>query len=306
MAAVRFGLVVPAEFPDRLGAQSLLADASRAIRRAEGHFESIWVVDHLQAGTVNRLEAFTLLTYLAALHPEFTVGHTVLCQSFRNPALVAKMGATLQLLTGGRFILGLGAGGDEEDYRAYGYDFPSARVRVDQLEEAITIIKALWNEPVATFNGEHYRVDQAVCEPRPNPVPRLMVGAFRPRMLHLAAKHADWWNVSSTGPSSYARMATEMERACRGVGRDPSTLRRTWVGGVACAATAQAAEQLGGSRFTQDDSDYSFVGTPAEVVAQMQLFIDLGVEYFMLDIAGFPNLEALELLITEVLPAING
>jgi alkanesulfonate monooxygenase SsuD/methylene tetrahydromethanopterin reductase-like flavin-dependent oxidoreductase (luciferase family) len=255
MAAVRFGLVVPAEFPDRLGAQSLLADASRAIRRAEGHFESFWVVDHLQAGTVNRLEAFTLLTYLAALHPEFTVGHTVLCQSFRNPALVAKMGATLQLLTGGRFILGLGAGGDEEDYRAYGYDFPSARVRVDQLEEAITIINALWNEPVATFNGEHYRVDQAVCEPRPNPVPRLMVGAFRPRMLHLAAKHADWWNVSSTGPGSYARMATEMERSCREVGRDPSTLRRTWGGGVACAATAQAAEQLGGSRFTQDDSD---------------------------------------------------
>src|SRR5215213_7615252 len=171
MAKVRFGLVIPAEFPDQQGAQSLLEDASRAIRCAEGHFESIWVVDHLQAGTVNRLEAFTLLTYLAALHPAFTFGHTVLCQSFRNPALVAKMGATLQLLTGGRFILGLGAGGDQEDYRTYGYDFPPARVRVEQLEEAISIIKALWKDPVVIFNGKHHRVDHAVCEPRPNPVP---------------------------------------------------------------------------------------------------------------------------------------
>jgi alkanesulfonate monooxygenase SsuD/methylene tetrahydromethanopterin reductase-like flavin-dependent oxidoreductase (luciferase family) len=306
MTKVRFGLVIPAEFPDQSGAHSLLEDASRAICRAEGHFESVWVVDHFQAGTVNRLEAFTLLTYLAARHPAFKFGHTVLCQSFRNPALVAKMGATLQLLTGGRFILGMGAGGDEEEYEAYGYPFPTAPERVEQLEEAITIIKALWSAPAVTFNGKHHRVNRAVCEPRPNPTPPLMVGAFRPRMLRLVAKHADCWNVSSSGPIRYARMAAEMERACLESGRGPATLTRSWVGGVACATTSLAAEQLGGSRFTQDDEDYSLVGTPAEVTSQMQTLIDLGVDYFMLDIAGFPQLDALELLITDVLPAVTG
>nr|MBA2363982.1 LLM class flavin-dependent oxidoreductase [Chloroflexia bacterium] len=87
---------------------------------------------------------------MAALHPRLVFGHTVLCQSFRNPALVAKMAATLQLLSGGRYVLGIGAGWDEAEYRAYGYDFPPAGVRVDQLEEALHIITAMWTQEVAT------------------------------------------------------------------------------------------------------------------------------------------------------------
>jgi alkanesulfonate monooxygenase SsuD/methylene tetrahydromethanopterin reductase-like flavin-dependent oxidoreductase (luciferase family) len=306
MRKVQFGLVIPAEFTASRGARSLVADAGRALRCVEGHFESGWVVDHLQSGTPVRLEAFTLLTHLAALHPGFQFGHTVLCQSFRNPALVAKMGATLQLLTRGRFILGLGAGGNQEEYRAYGYDFPPARERVEQLAEYVTVIKALWSRPVVTFEGKHHRLFEARCEPRPNPLPPLMLGAFRPRMLRLVAREADWWNVSSTGPNRYARMVEELERACDEVGRDPSTLRRTWVGGLACADTSSAATKLASTRFDCDnEDDYGFVGTPGEVVSQMQALANLGVDYFILDAADFPQLGGLELLLRYVLPEVR-
>jgi alkanesulfonate monooxygenase SsuD/methylene tetrahydromethanopterin reductase-like flavin-dependent oxidoreductase (luciferase family) len=258
----------------------------------------------LQFGDQDVLEGFTTLSYMAARHPQLKFGHTVLCQSFRNPALLAKMGATLQFLSGGRFILGIGAGWHEEEYRAYGYDFPPDSVRVEQLNETLQIVKALWTEEIATVHGRHFHVTEARCEPKPSPIPPIMVGAFRPKMLRLTARHADWWNISSTGPGAYRRMADEFERACREVGRDPASVRRTWVGGCACASTQAEAEDLAGDRFSADnDDDFGFVGTPQQVVEQMRAFVEQGVDYFMLDCAGFPALTTLELLIDQVLPA---
>jgi alkanesulfonate monooxygenase SsuD/methylene tetrahydromethanopterin reductase-like flavin-dependent oxidoreductase (luciferase family) len=140
------------------------------------------MIDHL-GNNEGDLESFTTLAYLAALHPRLKFGHTVICQSFRNPALVAMMGATFQLLSGGRFLLGIGAGWDAAEHRAFGYDFPPARVRVAQLEEALQIIKRMWTEEKVTFLGQHYRVQDAACQPRPDPRPPIMVGAFGPKML---------------------------------------------------------------------------------------------------------------------------
>ena len=120
MTPVRFGLFMPAEWRDQRRRATYVTDLNRILDRATGHFDSAWIVDHLQFGNTDVLEGFTTLSYMAALHPQFTFGHAVLCQSFRNPALLAKMGATLQLLSGGRFMLGLGAGWNEEEYRAYG------------------------------------------------------------------------------------------------------------------------------------------------------------------------------------------
>lgn len=144
----------------------------------------------------------------------------------------------------------------------------------------------------------------ALCEPRPDPLPSIMVGAFKPKMLRLTARHADWWNVSSTGPAAYRKMAAEFEQACREVGRDPASVRRTWVGGCACAPTQ--AEALAGDRFSPDsDDDFGFVGTPQQVVEQMRPFVDLRLDYSMLDCSGFLNLTTLELLTTEVAPILN-
>src|SRR4051812_22494919 len=115
---------MPAEWRDLARRGTVTADLDRALERVAGHFDSAWVVDHLQFGETEVLEGWTTLAYMAARHPQLQFGHSVICQSFRNPALLAKMGATLQLLTGGRFILGLGTGWNEEEYRAYGYPFP--------------------------------------------------------------------------------------------------------------------------------------------------------------------------------------
>src|SRR5512145_1382808 len=154
MTPIQFGFTMPADQLDKAQRRTYVEDLDRALRLVSGHFDLAWFIDHLNAD----VEGFTALTYMAALHPQLRFGHTVLCQSFRNPALVAKMGATLHFLSGGRFILGMGAGWDEQEYHAYGYDFPPAGVRVAQLEEALQIIKALWTEERATFEGKHYQV----------------------------------------------------------------------------------------------------------------------------------------------------
>src|SRR5436190_3065495 len=168
MRPLTFGLVLPVGSPTRQGRATFVADLNRVLNLVAGHFDSAWMIDHLQTDADDMLESFTTISYLAALHPQLRFGHTVVCQSFRNPALLAKMGATLQFLSGGRFMLGLGAGWNEEEYRAYGYDFPPARVRVAQLEETIQIVKAMWTQKTATFAGEYYRVTEAYCEPKPD------------------------------------------------------------------------------------------------------------------------------------------
>jgi alkanesulfonate monooxygenase SsuD/methylene tetrahydromethanopterin reductase-like flavin-dependent oxidoreductase (luciferase family) len=229
-------------------------------------------------------------------------GHAVLCQSFRNPALVAKMGATLQFMSGGRFILGLGAGWKEDEYVSYGYDFPPALTRVEQLDEYVQVIKAMWREEQATFEGKYYQVREAWCEPKPDPVPTIMIGAMKPKMIDLTVRHADWWNVSWTKIEDYRPMVEECEQACERQGRDPKSLRRTWFGGCACAPTEQEVDDLLEGRPRNPDG---IMGTTEEVIEKMRAFIDLGVDYFMLGSAGWPRLTTLETLLNDVLPAVN-
>ena len=307
MGRVQFGLIVPENPENPPGRSSYLADVDRLLATVTGHFDSAWSIDHLQGDV---LEGWTAVTYLSALHPELQWGHTVLCQSFRNPALVAKMGATLQFMSGGRFILGIGAGWQEAEYRAYGYAFPPGRTRVAELDETLQIIKALWTQERATFEGAHHRIKDARCEPKPDPLPPIMIGAFRPQMLRLTARHADWWNVSSTGIEAFRAYLREFEFACEAGGRDPATVRRTWGGGCICAPTAAEVADLAAVR-ARRGAEYAhqvgedFVGTPAQIIEQMRPFVELGVDYFMLDCGGFPRLTTVELLIHEVLPALN-
>ena len=307
MNKIRFGFTMPADQLDKTRRDTYVHDLSQAIDLIRGHFDSAWIIDHLQFGDEDILESFTTLSYMAALHPELKFGHVVICQSFRNPALLAKMGATLQFLSGGRFILGLGAGWHEEEFKAYGYRFPSAGERVEQLEETLQIVKAMWTEEKVTFHGKHYQVTNAYCEPKPVPRPRILIGAFKPKMLRLTARYADEWNVSSTGVAKYRRLAANFEKACQEVGRDPNSVRRSWCGGCACAFTQEEAERLAGDRLSakNQEDDFDFVGTPSQIVEQMRTFIQLGITRFMVDCSGFPNLTTLKLFVQEVLPALS-
>jgi len=301
MVKINFGLMIPGHRADQLGRGDFVSNVNLALEAASGHFDSAWMIDHLET-----LESFTTLSYLTGIHPSFKFGHSVICQSFRSPALVARMAATLQFLSGGRYILGIGTGWNEEEYKANGYDFPPAGVRVSQLEEALQIIQAMWREPQATFHGKYYRIEGARCEPRPDPLPPILVGAFKPRMLRLAARCADDWNVSSTAIEKYRRLAEEFNLACQSIGRDPLSVGRSWGAGCAIASSQMEAERLAAERFTAGgEENFDLVGSPAQLVAQMQPFIELGVGTFILDFADFPNLNGLRLFIEEVIPALH-
>ncbi len=302
MTKIQFGLVVPGDALHQSRRHRYLDDVNALLHTVKGHYDSAWFIDHLMFDNQDVLEGWTALTYLAARHPELRWGHAVLCQSFRNPALLAKMAATLQFMSSGRYILGIGAGWHAVEHLAYGYDFAGPGVRVEALDEALHIIKTLWSQEKSTFAGQYHHIANAYCEPKPDPLPTIMVGAFKPKMLRLAAKHADWWNVSSTSIDDYRRYVHEFEGACEAVDRDPQTIRRTWCGGCACAPTSAQVLALSHERLQVGED---FVGTPPEIIEQMQPFIELGVDYFMLDCGGFPDLTTVETLARDVLPALN-
>lgn len=302
MPRIQFGWTMPINSREVIPQGTLVSDLQKGLDLVGEHFDSAWAVDHLQYEDTPLMEGWTALTYMAALQPKLKFGHAVLSQSFRNPALLAKMAATFQYMSGGRFILGIGAGWKEDEYRAYNYPFPPAGTRVEELDETLQIIKALWQDNKATFQGKHYQIVDAWCEPKPDPLPIIMVGGSKPRMLRLAAQHADWWNVSWTRIEDYRAQVEECERACAKEQRDPATLRRTWFGGCLCAPTEKDVKALNKNGMSAGPA---FVGTPAQIIDQMLPFIDLGVDYFMLSSGGFPELTTLEMLVSEVLPALN-
>jgi alkanesulfonate monooxygenase SsuD/methylene tetrahydromethanopterin reductase-like flavin-dependent oxidoreductase (luciferase family) len=305
MTQVQFGLTLPINTPD-LSREVFLTRIRAGLEAIVGQFDSVWLGDHLQFGTRPLFEGWTMLTYLAALRPEFRYGHLVLCQLFRNPALLAKMAATLQYLSQGRYILGIGAGWMEEEAKAYYLPFPSAGQRVSELEEQVQIIHALWHEERVTFLGTYHQVHHASCLPHPEPVPPLLIAGFQPRMLRLVARYADWWNTGvaiETLEQARAQIKA-LDAACEEVGRDPKTLRRTLMVSCYCAPTGQ--EMQAGMAKLRRPSGLDMVGTPAQVVEQFQSLQEIGFDYFMIAARDFPHqLTTVELLAHEVLPALN-
>jgi alkanesulfonate monooxygenase SsuD/methylene tetrahydromethanopterin reductase-like flavin-dependent oxidoreductase (luciferase family) len=297
MAQIQFGWVLNGG-PVKGMAPSHYAHAVRQqIQLVAPHVDSLWFVDHVQFADDPLLEGWTALTYLAAEYPQFHVGHMVLCQSFRNPALLAKMAATLQYLSDGRFTLSIGAGWHEEEYRAYGYTYPPARERVEQLEETLQIVRAMWTEEQATFQGRHFSVTSAHCEPRPDPVPPILIGGTGTRMLNLVARRADGWNASWLSPEEYRHRLDVLLQECRKVGRDPAEVQRSWFGRCVCVASKQEAGALEGR---------GLVGTPEQIIEQLQAYIELGIHRFMLGSRSLADMTTVELLAKEVLPTLMG
>jgi alkanesulfonate monooxygenase SsuD/methylene tetrahydromethanopterin reductase-like flavin-dependent oxidoreductase (luciferase family) len=301
---IEFGYSPPSG--DRAGAVGTDAAAFRVelddcLDLASRHFASIWLPDHVMGGSHFRLEAWTELAWIAARYPGVRIGHVVLDHALRPPALLAKMAATLQLLSGGRFILGYGAGWMESEHHAYGYRFPSARERIDRMDEGIQVIRALWTNAPANYAGTYYRLADAYCEPRPVPLPPIMVGGSgEKRMLRVVAQQADWWNTMTRSPESLRRKLGILDQHCREIGRDPATLRRG-IGIIAfLAPTRVEAERLAGSALERLNPP--FAGDPAALVDHLRELSELGFDLFQIMFAGLPALAGLRLFIDSVLP----
>ncbi|TAK23968.1 MAG: LLM class flavin-dependent oxidoreductase [Chloroflexota bacterium] len=192
-------------------------------------FDSVWVCDHFYGfdrKTDPFLEGFTALTWLAARHPNVLLGHHVLGVGYRSPALTAKMAGTLQALSGGRFVLGIGAGWREDEYRRYGWPFPKASVRIAQLDEAVQLIRRMWTEEAPTFTGKHFQITEAYAPPLPKPVPPVMIGGSGEQlMLPLVGRQADWWNTTAgRGLDAFKQKRDIVFRSAETAGRDPSKI----------------------------------------------------------------------------------
>jgi len=273
-----------------------------------GHFDTAWAGDHFfpwaadMDQALDTLEPWTLLTYLMALYPRMRFVPSVLNQAYRPPALVAKMAAVLQLLSGGRLILGIGAGWKENEQRAYGYDFPPDRVRLDQLEEAAQIIRKMWTEDAPTFQGKYYSIENAYCFPRPDPLPPLLIGGFGPkRTLKIVAKYADWCNINDSGLDFCKSRLEILRDHCLTVGRDYDTITKTYI--CDCVALAPTHQQAVSIKDASYFSQYQpMVGTPDELADQIRAYAGLGFSHFILRFADYPRTEGVRLFIKEVLP----
>ena len=207
-------------------------------------FDHAWLVDHFVdtdgSPDLPCLEAWTLLAALAAKTSRIRLGVLVTSNTFRHPALLAKEAVTVDHVSGGRLILGLGTGWHEDEHRRFGIDLPPVGERVDRLEEAIVMIRGLTSQQRTTFAGRYYHLDDAPFQPRPVQahIP-LLIAAHRPRMLRLAARYADQWDTFVTLPGSatdgietpVAERIAALDAACAEIGRDPAEIRRsTWAG----------------------------------------------------------------------------
>ncbi len=280
-----------------------MSDLDTSLPQFGDDFESLWISDHFFWNDIPTMEAWTTLSYMAARWPQYKIGPMVLGQSYRNPALLAKMASTLQFLTGGRFIMGLGAGWKEDEYYAYNFPFPSAGARLKQLEETLEILGRLWTQPgMSSYEGKYYSIKDAYLEPKPDPVPPIMIGGSGDRTLNLTARYADWWNMTETTLARYTERANALRAACEQVGRDPETMKITWWGRLIVARTEAEAIRLGDGVWTRDNC---LCGTPEQVVEQMLAFADAGSSYFMMMIQDLPDPDVIGMVHEEILPKVR-
>ncbi len=255
--------------------QEICGQAQQAERMG---FDSIWLYDHLLyrfgkgKTTTGIWEGWTMLSALAVSVPRVELGMLVTCNSFRNPALLAKMAHTVDEISGGRLTVGLGAGWNEPEYKAFGFPFDH---RVDRFEEAIQIIRPLLKEGHVDFEGKYYTARD--CEitprsPRPGGLP-LLVGSHGPRMLRLTAQYADLWNTGYLSlPRALVKPSKALRKACREVGRDPDSLPVTGMVSLAFP------DLMGSSKPTRRGS---LTGNSQEIAAALAEYESLGAVHLM-------------------------
>jgi len=305
-------------------------------------YDTIWLFDHLLSldNTYSCFECWTSLSALATLTSKIRIGTLVTCNSFRYPSILAKMSATLDVLSKGRLELGIGAGWYEPEYRAYGIPFINGSERVKQLDEALTIIKMLWTEDNCTYAGNYYSIKNAICNPKPcqKPRPPIWIAAKGDEMLKLVARHADGWNMRGS-IYEYRDRAAALARYCRTYGRDSSTLVRSLfviltIGEnekVLKQRAARAAIESYRARPSNRSNQYSrklstalrhpdralnylaqriwpkpidVVGTPEGCADALHTFTKAGVTHFMIYFTDVASLEPLDLFHDRAKPLL--
>ena len=299
---------------------------------AEGYgFDSVWLCDHfltvspddyvkdagITAGAAESdrdapprslplLEGWTALTALARDTTRLRLGTSVLCNSYRHPSVLAKMAATLDVISEGRLDLGLGAGWFQREYEAYGIPFPPVRDRVSALGESLQVIKAVWTEPSPTYSGEYYTLNGAICDPPPvqRPHPPLWIGGEGDRVQRIAAKSAQGLNMRWRSPEQVTQRRDFLTQACESAGRDPDTLRKSVT--VLLAPTHSAEEEARiRAEFASIPESGLITGSPDSCVERIREYQECGIDHFLFTIPHVVDSEYLDVIGSDIIPLIK-
>jgi F420-dependent oxidoreductase-like protein len=282
-------------------------------KRAEAlGYDSIWLYDHFH--NVPRpaqeavFECWTTIAAVSQLTSTIRLGQMVGCNSYRQPALLAKITSTVDVISGGRLDWGIGAGWYESEYRGYGYGFPSAKDRIGMLRETVEIVTSMWTRPETSYDGDHYTLRRANCDPKPvqTPHPPIWIGGGGEQLtLRVVARYADCSNFGGS-PEEWTHKCEVLQAHCASVGRDYDEIRKTWSPEVFIRETeaeivAAGSRSLWGEPFDSWRAG-NLVGTPEQVVDKMRTYVDLGCSGFVPWCADYPSTETLELFATKVMP----
>ena len=273
-------------------------------------YHSIWLDDHLMYNDWPILESWTTLSALSSLTSKVRLGTMVACSTHRNPALLAKMAATVDVISGGRLELGIGAGVQENEHTAYGFGFPKHNVRVAILGEALEVIKQLWTEKKANYQGKHCTLKDAACEPKPlqKPHPPITVGGSSELLMQkVTAPCADRFDWGLLPIEVYKRKLEVLENQCEAIGRDFSEIERScWPSGQILITENkreldEKITQLKPVNLSLESfRKTTLAGTADECFDQIEVYRDLGVTFFMLYFADFPKLDSIRLFAREI------
>lgn len=281
-------------------------------------YDTVWVYDHFHtvphASQEPTFEAWSVMAALAAATDTIRLGQMCTCNSYRHPSYMAKVASTVDVISGGRLEFAIGAGWYEEEYLAYGFEFPKGSTRIRQLEEGVEIIKRMWTQDEASFTGKHYSIDGAINRPRPlqNPHPPLWIAGSGPQLtLKVVAKHADYANYAGN-LDRFVANGKILDEHCETIGRDPAEIGRTTHLEVLVAdddaslkvAAERAAEQRGRPAGKWLESSLTLAGTAEQVVDELGKFRDAGCVHV---IGYFPDAvwgDSIDRFAAEVIPAL--
>jgi F420-dependent oxidoreductase-like protein len=275
-------------------------------------YDSIWVYDHFHNVPRPAHEAvFECWTTMAAISQRTSrvrLGQMVGCNSYRNPAVLAKITSTIDVISGGRLDWGIGAGWYENEYKGYGFEFPKPKDRIGMLNESVEIVRSMWTQGETDYDGKYYKLSRANCDPKPlqSPHPPIWIGGGGEQLtLRVVATHADYSNFGGQ-PTEWARKREILKGHCAAVGRDEETIGKTWSPEVFVRETeaeivAAGSKNLWGEPF-ESWREGNLVGTPEQVSDKIQRYVDLGCTGFIPWAADYPSTETLELFATQVMP----
>ena len=280
-------------------------------------FDTAWTFDHffpiMSDPKGSQLEGWITLTALAQETQHVRVGTLVSGITYREPAVLAKMGATLDVITGGRLEMGLGAAWFQQEHEALGIPFPPVAERIKRLGEACEVIKRMWTEEAATWDGQYYHIKDAYCNPKPvqKPHPPILIGGGGEQLtLKMVARYADAWNAFGT-PDIFKHKIEVLQRHCEAIGRDPITIEKSVsmppvLSKDRSKLDAMLADMASRRAMSIDEAKAAMLwGSPDDAIKKIEAYRDLGVTHIILSLRAPYDAAQLELFANEVVPALR-